>query len=118
MRSKALGLIAIVASVAVLGAQSKLPSDIHPESFSRLPPVLRDGLDAEGKRVWDLIGGGRGMPKTGPAPVSMYSPGAARPPAVPAISSCQRSSRRVSSISSTSGRGMSPPRCVLASSNP
>jgi 4-carboxymuconolactone decarboxylase len=41
--------------------------------------VQRDGLDAEGKRVWDLIGGGRGMPKTGPAPVSMYSPGAAEP---------------------------------------
>ena len=79
MRSKALGLIAIVASIAVLGAQSKLPSDIHPESLSRLPPVQRDSLDAEGQRVWDAIAGGRGMPKTGPAPVSMYSPGAAAP---------------------------------------
>ena len=79
MRIKALGLIAIVASIAVLGAQSKLPSDIHPESLSRLPPVQRDSLDAEGQRVWDAIAGGRGMPKTGPAPVSMYSPGAAAP---------------------------------------
>ena len=79
MQSKALGLIAIIASVAVLGAQSKLPADIHPESFSRLPPVQRDSLDAEGQRVWDAIAGGRGMPKTGPAPVSMYSPGAAAP---------------------------------------
>jgi 4-carboxymuconolactone decarboxylase len=79
MWSKALGLIAIVASVAVLGGQSKLPADIHPESFSRLPPLSRDSLDAEGQRVWDMIGGARGMPKTGPAPVSMYSPGAAAP---------------------------------------
>jgi 4-carboxymuconolactone decarboxylase len=79
MRSRALGLIAIIASVAVMAGQSKLPSDIHPESFSRLPPLQRDSLDAEGKRVWDLIGGGRGMPKTGPAPVSMYSPGSAEP---------------------------------------
>jgi 4-carboxymuconolactone decarboxylase len=79
MWSRALGLIAIVASVAVLGAQSKLPSDIHPESLSRLPPVQRDSLDAEGQRVWDMLAGARGMPKTGPAPVSMYSPGAAGP---------------------------------------
>ena len=79
MRSKALGLIVIIASVAVLGAQSKPAADIHPESFSRLPPPQRDSLDAEGKRVWDVIAGGRGMGKTGPAPVSMYSPGAAEP---------------------------------------
>jgi 4-carboxymuconolactone decarboxylase len=79
MWSKAFGLIVIVASVAVLGGQSKLPSDIHPESLSRLPPLQRDSLDDEGKRIWDTIAGGRGMPRTGPAPVSMYSPGAAAP---------------------------------------
>ena len=74
MMRRLLGLVVIVVSVAVLGGQSRLAPDIHPESLSRLPPVQRDSLDAEGKRVWDLIGGGRGMPKTGPAPVSMYSP--------------------------------------------
>ena len=79
MRNHIFGLVLIVASVVVLGAQSRLASDIHPESFSRLPPPLRDGLDADGKRIWDIVGGGRGMPKTGPAPVSMYSPGAAEP---------------------------------------
>src|SRR5688572_33401493 len=36
-------------------------------------------MDSEGKRVWDLIAGGRGMGRTGPAPVSMYSPGVAEP---------------------------------------
>ena len=74
-----LGLVVIVVSVAVLGGQSWLAPDIHPESLSRVPPVQRDSLDAEAKRVWDLIGGGRGMPKTGPAPVSMYSPITAEP---------------------------------------
>jgi 4-carboxymuconolactone decarboxylase len=79
MRSRLFGLIVIVASVTVAIGQSTLPSDIHPESFSRLPPLQRDSLDAEGKRIWDFVGGARGMPKTGPAPVSMYSPGAAKP---------------------------------------
>lgn len=79
MRSRLFGLVVIVASVTVAIGQSKLPSDIHPESFSRLPPLQRDSLDADGKRIWDAIGGARGMPKTGPAPVSMYSPGAAEP---------------------------------------
>jgi len=74
-----LGLVLIVASVAVLGGQSRLAPEIHPESLSRLPPVQRDSLDAEGKRVWDVIAGGRAMGKTGPAAVSMYSPGAAEP---------------------------------------
>jgi len=74
-----LGLVVIVVSVTVLGGQSRLAPDIHPESLSRLPPLQRDSLDAEGKRVWDLIGGGRGMPTTGPAPVSMYSPITAEP---------------------------------------
>jgi 4-carboxymuconolactone decarboxylase len=79
MPKRVLGVVVIAASVAVLGAQSKLASDIHPESFSRLPPMQRDSLDAEGKKIWDAIAGGRGMPKTGPAAASIYSPGAAGP---------------------------------------
>ena len=74
-----LGLVVIVVSVTVLGGQSGLTPDINPESLARVPPVQRAGLDAEGKRVWDLIDGGRGMPKTGPAPISMYSPSIAEP---------------------------------------
>lgn len=79
MRIRSLALLAILASVAALGAQSSLPKDIHPDSLSRLPPVQREALDAEGKRVWDAIAGTRGMPRTGPAPTSMHSPGAALP---------------------------------------
>ena len=74
-----LGLVVIVVSVTVLGGQSGLTPDINPESLARVPPVQRTGLDAEGQRVWDLIDGGRGMPKTGPAPISMYSPSIAEP---------------------------------------
>ena len=59
MRTRLFGLVVVVASVAIAAGQSKLASDIHPESFSRLAPPQRDSLDAEGKRVWDLIAGGR-----------------------------------------------------------
>jgi 4-carboxymuconolactone decarboxylase len=79
MRTRLLGFLAIAASVAVLGGQAKLPPDIHPQSLSRLPPPQRDTLNDEGKRIWDYVGGTRGMPMTGPAPVSMYSPKAAEP---------------------------------------
>jgi 4-carboxymuconolactone decarboxylase len=79
MRTRLFGFILVTASVAVAAAQSKPASDINPESLSRLPPPQRDTLDTEGKRVWDLIAGGRGMGKTGPAPVSMFSPGVAEP---------------------------------------
>jgi 4-carboxymuconolactone decarboxylase len=79
MRSRLPGIVVVIASVAALAGQSKPPADIHPQSLSRLPPLERDSLDAEGKRVWDVLAGGRGMPVTGPAPVSIYSPGAAEP---------------------------------------
>jgi 4-carboxymuconolactone decarboxylase len=63
----------------VLSAQSRLATEIHPQSYSRVPPVQRADLNDDGKRIWDFVGGARGMPATGPAPVSMYSPKAAEP---------------------------------------
>jgi 4-carboxymuconolactone decarboxylase len=77
MCTRLLSLVAVVLTVTILGGQSGLPVDIHPESLSRLPPVQRVDLNEEGKRIWDSIAGGRGMPRTGPAAVSMYSPKAA-----------------------------------------
>jgi len=80
MRRSSLGLALITVATAIgLGAQASQPRDIHAESLSRLPPLQRDQLNDEGRRIWDDIGGSRGMPPTGPAPVSMYSPMAARP---------------------------------------
>ncbi len=51
-----------------------LPPDVDPESYSRLPALSRDELDAEGKRAYDLVVGDGPKPTTGPAAVSMYSP--------------------------------------------
>ena len=79
MRIRLLALLLVTLSTAFAVAQSKLPPDIHPTSYSRLPPLDRNTLDEEGKKTWDYIAGARGMPPTGPAPVSMYSPGAAKP---------------------------------------
>jgi 4-carboxymuconolactone decarboxylase len=75
----AVGLLTGVVLVSVLGAQTAPAPDIHPVSLSRLPPLQRADLTDEGKRVWDLVSGGRALPATGPAPVSMYSPGVAEP---------------------------------------
>ena len=79
MRIRLLALLLVTLSTAFAVAQAKLPPDINPTSYSRLPPIDRNTLDEEGKKVWDYIGGARGMPPTGPAPTSMYSPGAAKP---------------------------------------
>ena len=68
---------AAAAPVAVSGA---LPPDIHPDSMSRLPVIDRETLDAEGKRVYDVVRGRNAtLGKTGPAAVTMYSPGVAEP---------------------------------------
>jgi 4-carboxymuconolactone decarboxylase len=79
MRTRSLALLLTAASTALAVGQSKLPPDINPTSFTRLPPLDRAGLDDDGKRIWDFIGGGRGMPASGPAPLTMYSPKAAEP---------------------------------------
>jgi 4-carboxymuconolactone decarboxylase len=51
-----------------------LPPDIHPESLTRLPPLSRADLDDEGKAIYDDIVGDGPAPKTGPVPMSLYSP--------------------------------------------
>ena len=79
MRTRTLALLFAGLSAALVSGQSKLPPDINPTSYSRLPPLDRAALDDEGKRTWDYIAGERPLPATGPAAVSMYSPGAARP---------------------------------------
>ena len=79
MRTRFIGLIVVAAAVVALSAQSMLPSDIHPESLSRLPPVQRDALDEAGKAVFDRVAGARGLPRTGPGAVTMHSPGIAGP---------------------------------------
>jgi 4-carboxymuconolactone decarboxylase len=79
MRAHSLALLFGGLTTALVSGQSTLPADINPTSFSRLPPLDRAALDDEGKRIWDHIAGARGMPASGPAPASMYSPKAAEP---------------------------------------
>ena len=79
MRSHILTLALVAVAAAALGGQSTLPRDIDPQSLSRVPLVQREQLNDEGKRIWDLIAGGRPMPVTGPAPVTMQSPKLAEP---------------------------------------
>jgi 4-carboxymuconolactone decarboxylase len=80
MRTRHVALLVIIASTVVVGGQSPLPSDIHPESLSRLPPVQRADLDEEGKRIWDAVAGtSQTIGRTGPSAVTMHSPKAAEP---------------------------------------
>jgi 4-carboxymuconolactone decarboxylase len=51
-----------------------LPPDINPVSLTRLPPLTRDDLDADGKVIYDQIVKDGPTPKGGPVAVSLYSP--------------------------------------------
>jgi 4-carboxymuconolactone decarboxylase len=72
------GMMLVAATAAMLSAQAasdrKLPADIDPESYSRLPLITKDKLDAEGKRIFEAINGKEGnKPRLGPPANSMYS---------------------------------------------
>src|SRR5687767_15870200 len=80
MRTRPVAALVIIASTIVAGGQTKYPSDIHPDSLSRLPPVQRADLDEEGRRIWDALAGpAKTIPRTGPSAVTMHSPRAAQP---------------------------------------
>ena len=79
MRTRSIALLIAGLSATLASGQSKLPPDIDSTSFSRLAPLDRAALDDDGKKVWDYIANGRPLPATGPAQVSMHSPGAAKP---------------------------------------
>jgi 4-carboxymuconolactone decarboxylase len=71
----------LLAASAILAAQSaKLPADVDPHSYSRLPLVPRDQLDANGQRVHDLLNGkDQATPRIGPTAAVLYSPEVAEP---------------------------------------
>jgi 4-carboxymuconolactone decarboxylase len=57
-----------------------LPADIDAQSYSRLPLIHKDSLDAEGQRIFEAINGKDGnTPRLGPPNSSMYSLAAAEP---------------------------------------
>jgi 4-carboxymuconolactone decarboxylase len=61
-------------------AQAPLPPDIDPSSLSRLPLILKDSLDAEGRQIFETINGtASNAPRLGPPASSIYSLAAAAP---------------------------------------
>jgi 4-carboxymuconolactone decarboxylase len=75
-------IVVLLAAVAAFSAsaQAPLPPDIDAQSYSRLPLILKDSLDAEGKRIFEAINGKDGdVPRLGPPASSLYSLPAAEP---------------------------------------
>jgi 4-carboxymuconolactone decarboxylase len=78
---KLAGFALFVAVTIVAIGQGKLPPDVDPKSYNRLPVIKREQLDAAGKKAYDLTAGGAGKvaSPTGPSAISLYSPGVAEP---------------------------------------
>jgi 4-carboxymuconolactone decarboxylase len=72
-----------VVAAALATAQSTqrpLPPDIDPRSYSRLPLVQKNALDAEGQRIFEAINGPDAtVPRLGPPNNTMHSLAAAEP---------------------------------------
>jgi 4-carboxymuconolactone decarboxylase len=83
MKTSAWVLFASLFAAALAVAQkssSPLPPDIDAQSKSRLPLILKDSLDEEGRRIFEAINGKDGnTPRLGPPASSMYSLAAAEP---------------------------------------
>jgi 4-carboxymuconolactone decarboxylase len=78
MKVPSLTLLLLLAS-ALANAQT-LPPDIDPQSYSRLPLVPKNTLDAEGQRIFEAINGKDAtVPRLGPPNNSMHSLAAAEP---------------------------------------
>ena len=75
-------LLSLSATAGFAAAQTSraLPPDIDGQSQARLPLILKDSLDEEGRRIFEAINGKDGnTPRLGPPASSMYSLAAAEP---------------------------------------
>ena len=63
----------LVVLPAVASAQNPLPPDINPVTLSRMPPINRAELDAEGQKALDARATPP-MPAPGPGSVTVWSP--------------------------------------------
>lgn len=70
--SSRLFVLLLAALPAVAEAQAPPPSDIHPVTLSRLPPVTPEDLDDEGRRL--LAARPDAKPGPGPTHITNYSP--------------------------------------------
>ena len=67
-----LSVLLLVSLPALTQTQTALPPDINPVTLSRLPPVTREDLDEEGRRL--LAQTPAAKPGPGPTHVTSYSP--------------------------------------------
>jgi 4-carboxymuconolactone decarboxylase len=75
-------LVLMLAALAAGQAPTaqKLPPDVDPKSFSRLPLLPREQMSGEALQVYDaLVGKDRATPGLGPQATSLYSLGVAEP---------------------------------------
>lgn len=70
--SARLSMLLLAAFPLISQSQSSLPSDIHPVTLSRLPPVSADDLDDESRRL--LAERPDAEPRPGPTHISQYNP--------------------------------------------
>ncbi len=80
---KRIVLLVMTVMATGLNAQTSdrsLPADIDPLSYSRLPLIYKDSLDAEGQRIFEVINGSEtSQARFGPPNSSMYSIGPSEP---------------------------------------
>lgn len=80
---KKITLLLVALATTVSSAQTSrtpLPPDIDPTSYSRLPLILKDSLDADGQQIFETINGeDTNVPRLGPPANSMYSLAASEP---------------------------------------
>ena len=83
MRARVCVLFLSMCAVVPASAQPSrppLPRDINAQSNSRLPLILKESLDEEGRRIFEAINGKDGnTPRLGPPASSIYSLAAAEP---------------------------------------
>ncbi len=75
-------LLPVLAAAYAVAQTSRpsLPPDIDAQSYSRLRLILKDSLDAEGRRIFEAINGSDvDTPRLGPPASTMYSLAAAEP---------------------------------------
>ena len=73
-------LLSMSAAASAAAQTRPLPSDIDAQSNSRLPLILKDSLDEEGRRIFEAINGkDTNTPRLGPPASTMHSLAAAEP---------------------------------------
>ena len=79
MRTRSLALLLAAFSTTCCRPSRELPPDIHATSPRACRRSIAPRSTKRARGSGTTVGGARGMPPTGPAPLSMYSPGAAKP---------------------------------------